>query len=219
MTKLRAAGYRPGDVDEVYITHLGPDHVGGLTAPDGSRVFPNAVVRVPQREVDRFQKPDAPQAKAFGRFWSELFTPYSDAGSLTTFDADTTLVRGIRTLATHGHSEGHTSYVVESKGEVMIIMGDLVLVDAAAAPNAREHVRHRPTGGRRATSSSPRSRQRTGVLVGRRAPGVSWYRPGKGRRRRLSLDSAWGLGGEGAEAARSPAPGIRDGRTCREPSD
>ena len=30
MANLRAAGYRPAQIDEIYITHLGPDHVGGL---------------------------------------------------------------------------------------------------------------------------------------------------------------------------------------------
>src|SRR5918992_800209 len=31
LANLRSAGYQPEQVDEIYITHLGPDHVGGLT--------------------------------------------------------------------------------------------------------------------------------------------------------------------------------------------
>jgi glyoxylase-like metal-dependent hydrolase (beta-lactamase superfamily II) len=31
MANLRAAGYRPEQIDEIFITHLGPGHVGGLT--------------------------------------------------------------------------------------------------------------------------------------------------------------------------------------------
>jgi glyoxylase-like metal-dependent hydrolase (beta-lactamase superfamily II) len=42
MANLRAAGYQPEQVDEVYITHLGPDHVGGLTIGT-DRAFPNAL--------------------------------------------------------------------------------------------------------------------------------------------------------------------------------
>lgn len=41
MANLRAAGYQPEQIDEVYITHLGPDHVGGLTLGT-ERAFPNA---------------------------------------------------------------------------------------------------------------------------------------------------------------------------------
>jgi glyoxylase-like metal-dependent hydrolase (beta-lactamase superfamily II) len=45
---------------------------------------------------------------------------------LQTFDADITLSPGIRSMATHGHTPGHTSYVVESKGKILIVIGDLV---------------------------------------------------------------------------------------------
>ena len=47
MANLRAAGYRPEQIDEIYITHLGPDHVGGLTRGT-ERAFPNAMVRAPK---------------------------------------------------------------------------------------------------------------------------------------------------------------------------
>jgi glyoxylase-like metal-dependent hydrolase (beta-lactamase superfamily II) len=48
---LRASGYRPEQVDEIYITHMHPDHVGGLVA-DGKIAFPNATLRIDQRDVD-----------------------------------------------------------------------------------------------------------------------------------------------------------------------
>src|SRR6202140_2933276 len=50
---LRNAGYTPEEVDIVLITHLHPDHVGGLTTQDGKRVFPNAEVYVAKAERDR----------------------------------------------------------------------------------------------------------------------------------------------------------------------
>lgn len=37
---------------------------------------------------------------------------------------------GIRALATHGHTPGHTSYVIQTQGQTLIVMGDLVLMGA-----------------------------------------------------------------------------------------
>ena len=41
---LKAAGYRPEQVDVVLVTHLHGDHVNGLVTPEGQRVFANAEV-------------------------------------------------------------------------------------------------------------------------------------------------------------------------------
>lgn len=140
IANLRAAGYRPEQVDEVYITHGGPDHIGGLTV-GAERAFPNAVVRAPKIEFDRFldrakvaallaEVHNDKQVKAWVQFIQNLFEPYVRAGKFQPFDEDTELVPGIRSLATHGHSPGHTSYVVESRGQTLIVMGDLVIIGA-----------------------------------------------------------------------------------------
>lgn len=128
---LRAAGYQPEQIDEIYITHFGPDHVGGLT--NGTeRAFPNAILRVPRGEMDIILQPDkAPHwTKNWIPFWTNLIEPYKKAGKLSIIEGDDTLAPGIRALATHGHSPGHTSYIVESKGQRLIVLGDLVLLGA-----------------------------------------------------------------------------------------
>ena len=136
MANLRAAGYQPQQVDEIYITHLGPDHVGGLTL-GVERAFPNAKVRAPRAEVDLFLHPDTAPAwtRSWTRFWGDLFAPYIKAGKFESIEEDSVLTPGIRALATHGHAPGHTSYVVESKGQTLIVMGDLVLMGALQFAN------------------------------------------------------------------------------------
>ena len=131
MANLRAAGYQPEQIDEVYITHLGPDHVGGLTLGT-QRAFPNALLRAPMGEVDIFLHPDTAPAwtRSWIPFWADLFAPYIKAGKFQSIEEDIVLTPGIRALATHGHAPGHTSYVVESKGQTLIVMGDLVLMGA-----------------------------------------------------------------------------------------
>lgn len=61
MANLRAARYQPEKVDEIYITHLGPNHVGGI-ARDTERTFPNAMLRAPSGAVDLFRHLDAAPA-------------------------------------------------------------------------------------------------------------------------------------------------------------
>jgi glyoxylase-like metal-dependent hydrolase (beta-lactamase superfamily II) len=131
MANLRAAGYLPEQVDEIYITHLGPDHVGGLTVGT-ERAFPNAVLRAPRDEVDLFLNPGSAPAwtRSWTTFWGDLFKPYIRVGKFQSFAADIHLAPGIRVLATHGHAPGHTSYIVESRGQTLIVMGDLVLMGA-----------------------------------------------------------------------------------------
>jgi glyoxylase-like metal-dependent hydrolase (beta-lactamase superfamily II) len=133
---LRAAGYQPEQIDEIYITHLGPDHVGGLTR-NGERAFPNATVRAATREVAIFLNADSKQGPTADwriPFWADLFDPYIKAGKFETFSRDVELTPGIRALATPGHTSGHTSYVVESKGQTLVVLGDLVLMSAMQFP-------------------------------------------------------------------------------------
>src|SRR5580704_6798325 len=90
------------------------------------------MLRAPKGEVDIFEHPDTAPAwtRTWISFWADLFAPYIKAGKFESFEQDIVLTPGIRALATHGHAPGHTSYVVESKGQTLIVMGDLVLMGA-----------------------------------------------------------------------------------------
>jgi glyoxylase-like metal-dependent hydrolase (beta-lactamase superfamily II) len=145
---LRAAGIWPEQIDDVLITHRGQDHTGGLTiGADGKeRAFQNAIVHVPKDEFSMVLNPSETESyinrarnEDFTRGWIDftksVFAPYINAGRLLAFDSDITVAPGIRALATHGHTPGHTSYIVESKGQTLLIMGDIVLMGALQFPN------------------------------------------------------------------------------------
>ncbi|WP_428425565.1 MBL fold metallo-hydrolase [Methylibium sp.] len=136
---LKAAGYQPEQIDEVCITHLHPDHVGGLLA-QGEAAFPNATVRFDQREADYWlsneQMAKAPdETKGFFVRAMEAVKPYRDAGRLQPFSGSTELAPGVRALAAPGHTPGHTFYIIESKAQKLVVWGDLMHVAAVQFPD------------------------------------------------------------------------------------
>ncbi|MBN8227771.1 MBL fold metallo-hydrolase [Corallococcus macrosporus] len=130
LNSLRAAGYRPEDIDAVLLTHLHGDHFAGLTA-EGKAVFPNATVYVEKNEADFWL--DASKEKTvpevFRPFFPQAaaaFAPYLAANKVKKFSGSTELLPGVRSIATPGHTPGHAFYAVESKGQQMQFWGDLI---------------------------------------------------------------------------------------------
>lgn len=139
VANLKAAGYQPEQVDEIYITHMHPDHVGGLMAGD-KLAFPNATVRADKHDADFWLSQanlDKAPADSKGFFQGAMasLNPYVMAGKFSAFDGDTQLVPGIKALASHGHTAGHSTFLIESKGQKLALWGDLMHVAAVQFEN------------------------------------------------------------------------------------
>ena len=131
---LKAAGYSPEQVDEVYISHMHPDHVGGLSA-GGEMAFPNAVVRADRRDAEHWLSQanlDKAPADAKGFFQGAMasLNLYVKAGRFKPFDGDTALVPGVHAQLTGGHTPGHSFYVIESGTDKLVLWGDAMHVGA-----------------------------------------------------------------------------------------
>ncbi|WP_373888997.1 MBL fold metallo-hydrolase [Massilia sp. ST3] len=132
VANMKAAGYSPEQVDEIYITHFHGDHIGGLVN-NAQIVFPNAVLRAHKHEADQFLNPEnidkIKDTDTFKGFTAAV-QPYIKAGKFKPFDGDAELVPGIRAQGTGAHTPGHTTYMVESKGQKLLLIGDLIHVAA-----------------------------------------------------------------------------------------
>jgi glyoxylase-like metal-dependent hydrolase (beta-lactamase superfamily II) len=131
---LRAAGYRPDQVDDVLVTHMHPDHVGGLI--DGKvAAFPNAIIHINKKDTDYWLSKAnldaaAENTKMFFQAPQAALAPYIKSGKLEPYEGNIELVPGIRAVALLGHTAGHTGYMVESDGKQMLMWGDVVHVQS-----------------------------------------------------------------------------------------
>ncbi|HEX7983990.1 MAG TPA: MBL fold metallo-hydrolase [Duganella sp.] len=129
---LKASGYKPEQVDEIYITHMHSDHVGGL-ASNEQRVFPNAIVRAGKLDADYYLNQAnldkaAPEGKDSFQGPMVSINPYVKAGKFQPIVANSELVPGIKSYFNGGHTVGHITYVIESKGQKLVLLGDLLHV-------------------------------------------------------------------------------------------
>lgn len=132
LANLKASGYKPEQVDEIYITHMHSDHVGGL-AINEQRVFPNAIVRAGKLDADYYLNQAnldkaAPEEKDGFQGPMVSINPYVKAGKFQPIVANSELVPGIKSYFNGGHTVGHITYVVESKGQKLVLLGDLLHV-------------------------------------------------------------------------------------------
>ena len=128
MANLAAAGIDPKSVDTILISHFHPDHINGIRDKDGGLVFPNAEIQVPAPEwacwMDDANMGKAPEAAR--PVWLNVRRIFKDIGDkVVKFEPGKELVPGITSMLTAGHTPGHTSFIVASGNQSMMVLGDV----------------------------------------------------------------------------------------------
>lgn len=117
---LADAGYTSEDVTIIVITHMHPDHIGGLMA-GGSAAFPNARYITGSVEFDFWTGDSAPAQLA--EMIGGLVVPLAD--QMTFLDDGGSVTSGITAVAAFGHTPGHMGYMIESDGAQLMLIADL----------------------------------------------------------------------------------------------
>jgi glyoxylase-like metal-dependent hydrolase (beta-lactamase superfamily II) len=132
LANIAAAGVDPASIETVLLAHMHPDHSAGLSDPaTGRRYFSNAELVVHENEPPHWFD-DAAMAKASERQQRlyfmcarEQITPYKDR---TRLFQKGEVFPGVTAIPCHGHTPGHTSFLISSGNEQLLIWGDTVHV-------------------------------------------------------------------------------------------
>jgi glyoxylase-like metal-dependent hydrolase (beta-lactamase superfamily II) len=129
MRSLSAAGIAAADIRRVVVSHCHADHINGLLAADGSAAFPNAAILVPEREWSFWNDAAERDRAAPGRM-QELFANVARVFAtlrerVRTFAGGEEVAPGITAVDTPGHSIGHTSFMIASRGERLFLQSDV----------------------------------------------------------------------------------------------
>ncbi|MDR2057804.1 MAG: MBL fold metallo-hydrolase [Dysgonamonadaceae bacterium] len=141
-SNLQYLGLTADDIDAILITHMHGDHIGGLLKND-IRLFSHAKLYIPQEEYNYWTSDEAmnrlPENNRGGFEFARkvikayekqliLFNP-NELGKITE-----TLLPGIKPIAAYGHTPGHTTYLIESGKDKVLLWGDLTHAMAIQIP-------------------------------------------------------------------------------------
>jgi glyoxylase-like metal-dependent hydrolase (beta-lactamase superfamily II) len=126
LVDLEKAGFARDSIDRVLCTHLHVDHVGWNTMlVDGkwTPTFPRARYLIGRKEWEHWSKASEPDTRAL---LDDSVRPVFEAGLADLVESDARITDEIRLEPTPGHTPGHHSVRIFSRGQEAVITGDMM---------------------------------------------------------------------------------------------
>ena len=139
---IKAAGIEPDSIDTIAVTHFHPDHIFGLFNKDNSQAFPKAQLIMPEAEyafwtdASRTSKlPEGVQGLA-----KRIQGTFPNWKNISRIGGDAEIAPGVRSISTHGHTAGHTSFLLSSGGKQHVVLADITNIPQLFVRNPGWHV-------------------------------------------------------------------------------
>lgn len=126
---LAVAGFPHEEITDVLCTHLHFDHVGWNTRlVDGKWVptFPQARYLFGRREYEHWKHLHETHGYHDLNHMDDAVVPVLEAGLVEFIDPDFRLTDEVSLIPTPGHTPGHVSVLIQSKGQSAVITGDMM---------------------------------------------------------------------------------------------
>jgi glyoxylase-like metal-dependent hydrolase (beta-lactamase superfamily II) len=120
------AGFDPARVDSVLCTHMHVDHVGWNTRLVDGRWQPTFAAARYLYAEDEWEHWRQEPADDTGPIIEDSVQPIFDAGLADLVPGDAAVNNEVRLEPTPGHTPGHVSVHIASKGEEAVITGDMI---------------------------------------------------------------------------------------------
>ncbi|MBR0705255.1 MBL fold metallo-hydrolase [Bradyrhizobium liaoningense] len=145
LQNLAAAGVDPKNIDVVLLSHLHPDHTNGIRLADGALAFPNAEIMVPGKDWEFWTSEDnAAKAESnpmMKNYFANVKKTFAGLESkVTKYGWGKEVAPGITSIATPGHTPGHTSFAVASGDAKVLIQSDVTNIPEFFLRNPDWHV-------------------------------------------------------------------------------
>ena len=127
LADFSAAGFDPDSIDKVLCTHLHVDHVGWNTMlVDGKWVptFPRARYLLARDEFEFWRDQDGQELQR--QVFADSVAPVFEAGLVDLVDTDHSICDEVDLVPTLGHTPGHVSVRIRSRGQQALITGDFI---------------------------------------------------------------------------------------------